>query len=36
LPSKVAYDVEGNKELGIGANTLLNYDVEILEIKYRK
>lgn len=36
LPSKVAYDVEGNKELGVGANTLLNYDVEILEIKYRK
>jgi FKBP-type peptidyl-prolyl cis-trans isomerase FkpA len=36
LPSKVAYDVEGNKELGIGANTMLNYDVEILEIKYRK
>lgn len=36
LPSKVAYDVDGNEELGIGANTMLNYDVEILEIKYRK
>lgn len=36
LPSKVAYDVEGNKELGVGANTMLNYDVEVLDIKYRK
>ncbi|MBE6174054.1 MAG: peptidylprolyl isomerase [Rikenellaceae bacterium] len=36
LPSKVAYDVDGNEELGVGANTMLNYDVEILEIKYRK
>ena len=36
LPSKVAYAVDGNEELGIGANTMLNYDVEILEIKYRK
>lgn len=36
LPSKSAYDVEGNKELGIGANTMLNYDVEIVEIKYNK
>lgn len=36
LPSKVAYDVDGNEELGIGANTMLNYDVEILEIKYSK
>ena len=34
LPSKVAYDVVGNKELGIEANTMLNYDVEILDIKY--
>ena len=36
LPSKSAYDVEGNKELGIEANTMLNYDVEIIEIKYNK
>ena len=35
LPSKLAYDVAGNKELGIEANTMLNYDVEVLEIKYR-
>lgn len=34
LPSKVAYDVDGNKELGIEANTMLNFDVEILDIKY--
>lgn len=36
LPSKTAYDVKGNKELGIGANTMLNYDVEILDIKYNR
>ena len=36
LPSKVAYDVAGNKDLGIEANTMLNYDVEILDIKYNK
>lgn len=36
LPSKVAYDVEGNKELGIAPNTLLNYDVEVLDIKYNR
>ena len=36
LPSKMAYDVAGNKELGIEANTMLNYDVEILDIKYNK
>ena len=36
LPSKTAYDVSGNEELGIGANVLLNYDVEILDIKYHK
>ena len=36
LPSKVAYDVAGNKELGIEANTMLNYDVEILDIKYNR
>uniref|UniRef100_UPI004057A13E FKBP-type peptidyl-prolyl cis-trans isomerase N-terminal domain-containing protein n=1 Tax=Alistipes sp. TaxID=1872444 RepID=UPI004057A13E len=34
LPSKTAYDVEGNKDLGIEANTMLNYEVEILDIKY--
>ena len=36
LPSKTAYDVEGNTALGIGANTLLNYDVEVLNIKYSR
>ena len=36
LPSKTAYDVNGNKELGIEANTMLNYDVEVLDIKYNK
>ncbi len=36
LPSKTAYDVEGNEELGVGANTMLNYDVEILNIKYNR
>ena len=34
LPSKTAYDVAGNEKLGIEANTMLNYDVEILNIKY--
>lgn len=34
LPSAKAYGTEGNKELGVGANTMLNYDVEILDIKY--
>ncbi|MBR2031466.1 MAG: FKBP-type peptidyl-prolyl cis-trans isomerase N-terminal domain-containing protein [Alistipes sp.] len=36
LPSRTAYDVAGNAELGIEANTLLNYDVEILNIKYNR
>lgn len=36
LPSKTAYDVAGNEELGIEANTMLNYDVEILDIKYNR
>lgn len=36
LPSKTAYDVEGNAELGVGANVMLNFDVEILDIKYNK
>lgn len=34
LPSAQAYGAEGNAELGIKANTMLNYDVEILDIKY--
>lgn len=36
LPSTTAYDTAGNEELGILPNTLLNYDVEILEIKYNR
>lgn len=36
LPSSVAYGVEGNKELGIAGNTLLNYDVKVLDIKYNR
>jgi FKBP-type peptidyl-prolyl cis-trans isomerase len=36
LPSRLAYDVEGDKELGIEANTMLNYDVTILDIKYNR
>jgi len=36
LPSKTAYDVAGNKELNIGANTMLNYDVTILDMKYNR
>ena len=36
LPSKTAYDVEGNKELGIEANTMLNFDVEVIDIKYSR
>ncbi len=36
LPSSVAYDVEGNNELGVGANELLNYDVKVVDIKYNK
>lgn len=36
LPSRMAYDAAGNKELGVKANTLLNYDVEILDIKYNR
>jgi FKBP-type peptidyl-prolyl cis-trans isomerase len=34
LPSAQAYGVEGNAELGVESNTMLNYDVEILNIKY--
>ena len=36
LPSKTAYDVEGNSDLGIEANTMLNFDVEVLNIKYNR
>ncbi len=36
LPSKTAYDVKGNEKLGIGANTMLNYDVEVVDIKYNR
>ena len=36
LPSKTAYDVSGNEKLGIGANVMLNYDVEILDMKYNR
>ena len=34
LPSSQAYGIEGNAELGVEANTMLNYDVNILDIKY--
>lgn len=36
LPSKTAYDVAGNKELNIPSNALLNFDVEILDVKYNR
>ena len=36
LPSSLAYDVEGNKEMGVEPNTMLNYDVEILDIDYSR
>lgn len=36
LPSELAYGVEGNDSLKIAANTMLNYDVEILDIEYYK
>ena len=36
IPSSLAYGVEGDSNVGIGANVLLNYDVEILDIKYSK
>ena len=36
LPSKVAYDVAGNEKLGVAPNTMLNYDVKILDIKYNR
>ena len=34
LPSAQAYGVEGNAEIGVESNAMLNYDVEILNIKY--
>ena len=36
LPSSTAYGESGDKTLGIAPNVLLNYDVEILDIKYNK
>ena len=36
LPSKQAYDTDGNKELGVGPNVLLNYDVKVVDIKYNR
>jgi FKBP-type peptidyl-prolyl cis-trans isomerase len=36
LPSKLAYDDEGDKKLGVGANELLNFDVKVVEIKYNR
>lgn len=36
LPSSQAYDTEGDKELGVEPNELLNYDVKIEEIKYNR
>ena len=34
VPSAQAYGSEGNAELGIGANQLLNYKVDIIDINY--
>ena len=34
VPSAQAYGSEGNAELGIGANQLLNYKVDIVDINY--
>lgn len=36
LPSKTAYGTEGDAKLNIGPNTMLNYDVHILDIKYNR
>lgn len=36
LPSKTAYGTSGNKKMGIAENTMLNYDVKILDIKYNR
>lgn len=34
VPSSQAYGSEGNAELGIGANQLLNYKLDIVDIKF--
>ncbi|MBQ9137234.1 MAG: FKBP-type peptidyl-prolyl cis-trans isomerase [Alistipes sp.] len=34
VPSNQAYGSEGNAEMGIGANQLLNYKVDIVDINY--
>ena len=34
VPSSQAYGSEGNAELGIGANQLLNYKIDIVDIKF--
>lgn len=36
LPSTAAYGTEGNKKLGIEPNTMLNYDVKVVDIKYNR
>lgn len=36
LPSTTAYGVEGNAKLNIAPNTMLNYDVQIVDIKYNR
>jgi FKBP-type peptidyl-prolyl cis-trans isomerase len=36
LPSTTAYGVEGNEKLNIAPNTMLNYDVQIIDIKYNR
>lgn len=36
IASEGAYGTAGDKELGIGPNELLNYDVEVLDIKYNE
>lgn len=36
LPSKTAYDVAGDSKLGVAPNTMLNYDVKVLDIKYNR
>jgi hypothetical protein len=34
--NKKYYGTSGNSKMGIGSNTLLNYDVKILDIKYNR
>lgn len=36
LPSKSAYGTSGNESMGVGENVMLNYDVQILDIKYNR